>query len=856
MIPIRLSLRNFMCYHEDVPPVHFGGIHIASISGRNGDGKSALIDAMTWALWGQTRAKRDDDLVYSGEMEAAVEFDFALGDQVYRVLRRHSKPKRRGASGQTSLEFQVAVDEGFRAITGDTIAQTQEKIVDTLHMDYATFTNSAYLRQGHADEFTTSNPAKRKQVLASILGLSVYDRFEAQAREIAREKETEGEQLQSVISEILDELANGPRFQNELAEAEAELSRLVADIEQRQSKLNALRQQKQALETQQSEMAKLDQLIEQRERTLAQWQRQLEEQGNRIKSHEEVIARRESIETGHAQLVEVRQANDELEQKFRRSVNLDKQKAQIELKLNEASQELVKRHAVVESRIEQLATKTAGLPGIKTKQQETEHRLQHVAEEETALRERTESGHRLRADLQTLETGQAQLVKDIAEVNEKLDLLVTEHGASCPLCETELGEDSLKLIEAKYVADRQQKTASLDDTRNRVSHDQETLKSLATELTQLESRLKKERETLQGQASLVTREAEEAEKAGQELEEQRAELADIEQQLTRRDFAAPQQAMLDEIEQELTGLDYDAARHEQVRRQLADLEQYDEPKRRLDEADRQIEDERAAAERASEAAGELEANLTGDRRKRQELVTALESLPAVADELAAAEREHATATGQQQRLQETVGSLKGRLERLAELETRKQDREESLSRAAGDEAIYRELAEAFGKRGIQALLIETAIPEIEIEANRLLGRMTDYRMNVKIETQRETQRGTTIETLDINISDELGTRNYEMFSGGEAFRINFAIRVALSKLLAHRAGAPLPTLIIDEGFGTQDSVGIEKLKEAINSIQDDFNMILVITHIEELRDAFPARIDVTKTAAGSTVSFG
>jgi len=131
--------------------------------------------------------------------------------------------------------------------------------------------------------------------------------------------------------------------------------------------------------------------------------------------------------------------------------------------------------------------------------------------------------------------------------------------------------------------------------------------------------------------------------------------------------------------------------------------------------------------------------------------------------------------------------------------------------------------------------------------------MTDNRMHVKIETQRETKKGDVIETLDINISDELGTRNYEMFSGGEAFRINFAIRIALSKLLARRAGAPLPTLVIDEGFGTQDSVGMEKIKEAINSIQDDFDKILVITHIEELRDAFPNRINVIKTAHGSTL---
>ena len=168
--------------------------------------------------------------------------------------------------------------------------------------------------------------------------------------------------------------------------------------------------------------------------------------------------------------------------------------------------------------------------------------------------------------------------------------------------------------------------------------------------------------------------------------------------------------------------------------------------------------------------------------------------------------------------------------------------------------VYEELGHAFGKSGVQALIIETALPEIEEEANRLLSNMTDNRMHLRIETQREKRSGGAQETLDINIADELGTRAYELFSGGEAFRINLALRVALSKLLAHRAGAPLPILFIDEGFGTQDSAGREKLLQAINSIQSDFERIMVITHIEELKEVFPVRIQVTKTEEGSTFS--
>jgi exonuclease SbcC len=92
-----------------------------------------------------------------------------------------------------------------------------------------------------------------------------------------------------------------------------------------------------------------------------------------------------------------------------------------------------------------------------------------------------------------------------------------------------------------------------------------------------------------------------------------------------------------------------------------------------------------------------------------------------------------------------------------------------------------------------------------------------------------------------------------MFSGGEAFRVNLAIRLALSRVLARRAGTRLQTLFIDEGFGTQDAKGRERLIEAIEQVKDEFALILVISHIEELKEAFSTRIEITKTAQGSQI---
>ena len=126
-------------------------------------------------------------------------------------------------------------------------------------------------------------------------------------------------------------------------------------------------------------------------------------------------------------------------------------------------------------------------------------------------------------------------------------------------------------------------------------------------------------------------------------------------------------------------------------------------------------------------------------------------------------------------------------------------------------------------------------------------------LNLQIVKGRKDRRtGLSIEELDIKISDGPSTRSYETFSGGEAFRVNFALRIALSKLLARRSGAPLPILFIDEGFGSQDVSGQERLTEAIQSIQDDFDKIIVITHIEQIKEAFPVHISVTKRDDGSS----
>ncbi|MCH8864498.1 MAG: SMC family ATPase, partial [Chloroflexi bacterium] len=387
MIPVRLKMRNFMCYRENVPPLNFEGIHIACLSGDNGNGKSALIDAMTWALWGKARAGSDDDLVHAGQPDMEVEFDFAVEQQSYRIIRKRSRPKKQGGAGQSLLEFQIASNGDFRSITGNSLTQTQQKITDVLHMDYDTFVNSAFLRQGHADEFTIKRPAERKQVLANILGLSFYDRLEEQARLLARQHEDEKGKLETVLQEISDELAEKPAYEAEFEEAQRVLDGIEKLMAETDASLSELRREKETLARKTAQFDQLETSIPERQQRLESLDGQIKQHRSRIEEYERLIARRTLIEEGFTRFGEARKTNEELGQKAMRFNNLKGRQGQLEKVIFAAQENLKTDHKIRENKINQLEAEAQKLPQLKSRWQQMQAEMTKLASREDGLRE-------------------------------------------------------------------------------------------------------------------------------------------------------------------------------------------------------------------------------------------------------------------------------------------------------------------------------------------------------------------------------------------------------------------------------------------------------------------------------------
>jgi exonuclease SbcC len=852
MIPSKLFLRNFMCYRDNVPPLHFDGIHLACLCGDNGNGKSALIDAITWALWGKSRAKSDDELIHLGQRDMEVEFDFEVGQDLYRVTRKRSKTKLE-RPGQTLLDFQVANQEGFKSISGDSLKETEQKIIHTLRMDYPTFINSAFLRQGHADEFTIKPPGERKRVLADILGLSFYDELEERAKGYAKTMEQQQRTLQSAIEEMQQEIGRREAYETELGEVRKILAELEKEVEKQESQVTTLRERKKSLDFKQEQLTELERAVEQARGELSRWQGQLAEHNRKVEEYEKVLQQRSGVEEGYARLQEAKKENEELNLKLQKSFALTKQKDHLLQVVNEAKGRKLEERGRVQSKAGELEAKSRQISQLEEELAAAQARLGRIAQEEKELGEKRQQAQELALRIQHLKSANAQLGQEAKGLKDKLALLV-QGDARCPLCETELGAEGKQRIEEKYKADVSTKVDAQQRNETEIKEKAKEHQEIGQQIRQLELRVNQERVSSQSQIASLEREISTSKEAEIELAKVKVYLTQIEEQLAKGEFATAEQQALEKVRQQMTDLGYDAEKHEQVRQSLVELEKYDNLQRKLEEAGRTLPSEKAALDQAKEAITRWHSNLERDRERAAALINEIAALPELVSSLNQAEQVYSSLRRQQTAVRDKTVALQEKITRCSELEKRKREKEQSLLKTLKEKEIYEELAEAFGKRGIQAFLIESAIPEIEKEANRLLGRMTDDRMQVNMETQRETKKGGMVETLDIKISDELGTRSYEMYSGGEAFRINFALRIALSKLLARRAGAPLPTLFIDEGFGTQDSTGLEKLVEAIHSIQDDFKKIIVITHLEELKDAFPVRIEVTKTAEGSTIS--
>jgi len=439
-----------MCYRQ--ADLDFSGIHVACLVGENGAGKSALLDAITWALWGKSRARRDDELIHLGEDEMAVEFTFGLGKQVCRVLRQRKAGKR----GSTLLDFQVQAlppygeDRGgaggrWRSIAESGIRATQGKIERVLHLDYETFVNSAFLRQGRADEFTVKTAAERKRVLGDILGLDRWTVYEERAKERLRAIQAEVEVIGLRLREIEAELARRPEYEAELRTAEAAVAELSAALQAAQAAYQQIQMARTELRHAEAQVAELVERMAQAERELAALSEERATREKRLAGYESLLAHADEIEAGYAAYQQAVEQERALGAKLHQSVELNERRVALEAQLSEARHRLETEREVIAQRIAELESR---LPdgALLAECEEVQAQLAHLAQLSESRDAAREDLARIAEERAELRARNEALRAEMDALKKKITLL-ERAGAECPLCEQPLtDEHRLRLL--------------------------------------------------------------------------------------------------------------------------------------------------------------------------------------------------------------------------------------------------------------------------------------------------------------------------------------------------------------------------------------------------------------------------
>ena len=803
MIPLKLTLKNFLCYRDNVPPLDLTGIHVACLCGPNGHGKSALLDSITWALWGRARGRSRDELLSFGQTDMQVDLEFLARDTHYRVVRRH---KLRGTS---SLELQISGPSGFHPITGNSMRQTQFNISRIIGMDYETFINSAFLIQGRADEFTNKTPAERKDVLGKIIGLDRYNELQDRSRTRAQESRRLGDDIEATFQFMRKEIARKEEFLKDLLLVDEEIDAVSELLNVKAQQVEELRLEVQDLEQKIQKAKDIESRIPSIEREIADYERQSQRSAALIEKYRGLVNDRSAIETGLREYEEARRENDSLNAARTQHDTLNSQATALMQTVTQAKARLEERSQSLKRRLEQeLEPKSKRAASLKEELAKAAKELTDLEREETDLGQERIRLQDLAAQVGQLEAMEGPLRSEGEELRKKLDLLSSPHqGARCPLCDTSLGEEDCQRLAQSYEVQIEEKRSQYRSNQADLKETKLQQEQLSAQVPKSEAALRRGQQQAQRHTATLERDLEESHRAAEEAKQMSVGLKTLEQSLAQAQYAPAEQAALKELREKLDRLQYAPESYRKLTQRLQDLQVYQLRGQQLGEALQRLPQEEDALDAAKEGITRRGGELSRMKAELSTLKSEIPRLPAKKSQLAKTQVEQSNEMARHQQLLANRGNLQGNLQRIEDLERQMAQQTKELRSLREEQSTYEELSQAFGRQGVQALLIDTILPQIEDGANELLDRMTDGRMNVKLESQREikSRRGEYAETLEIRVSDEVGPRSYEMFSGGEAFRINLALRIALSKVLANRSGAPLPTLFIDEGFGTQDN---------------------------------------------------
>ncbi|HSR52493.1 MAG TPA: SMC family ATPase [Acidobacteriota bacterium] len=534
MRPIRLELEGFTCFKKRTE-IDFENLDLFAITGPTGSGKTSLLDAVIFALYGRTPRlgeRQASDLISQGLLRLSVLLEFRASGRRWRIARtlRHTA---RATLSKPQLEV---YEDGEWQARSSSVTQIKGLIEGIVGLDFDGFTKSVVLPQGEFDRFLKGSPRERREILTELLGLHIYEKMGKRAREIAeiarntaqvkqeqldrsyadatpksrRELKKQLGQLKDETEELDDRfqrirkaqpLAQSLREkQSTLQELEREITAASGKLEEQQKQL---RQTQEALEERQAEIAKLEEQLEdsgfdeERFLRLTQLESKAEEWGRLM---ERQSSRGEELKGLEKQRGELEEQRVQAEKALKESAKALQEARKEEESRQEEADRAVERHGSVEA----VGQTLEGARQLANLRRELDKRRQQLEKARQRRSETAESLNSAQKELSRVE----ETLKEASQEYERLRRLHSaedlrrhlEKGQPCPVCLQEvprLPEEAEH--QALEEAEQARRQARQDERqlRERVSALRSENQSLPREIETLEQSVEDSRRTLE-----------------------------------------------------------------------------------------------------------------------------------------------------------------------------------------------------------------------------------------------------------------------------------------------------------------------------------------------------------------------
>lgn len=787
-----LRLVNFR-QHADTALAFHGGL--TGIIGPNGSGKTTILEAIAWALYGQPAARGTRDSIRhlraGPRAPVRVELDFELAGHRYRVVR-----------GLTSAELFL---DGGQAPVANSITGVSELLQRRLGMSRTEFFNTYFTGQKELNVMAAMGPSERAQFLSRVLGYERLRSAQALVRERRKLVTAEAQGLRAGMPDpdaVRQQLVDAERREAAALaeERDATRARDLADA----ALAEVLPRWRAAQEARERAAALAGELrvAEAEVSTLGREAERLERELEAATAARAELARLAEL---LAPLPALREALAQLDQLFaahgRRQALADRERA-----LADAVAQLAERQ-----------TKLAAAPQL---EEETQAQLSARRAELDAVQAELETQRTAYVrDRQEAETKLEALRAQYADAQAQIERVIALGPESpCPTCTRPLGANFDKVVESLE--------EQADTLKANGQYFRGRLKQLEREPEPV-AQLAERRRLLVTEVSALERRFAKCQAAVQEL-------AGIER------TAAEQQAQLDTVRRQLAELPagYDAARHREVRGDVDRLAALDRDRVRAEATVARAAQAAAARDRAAAELARAEARAADAR-------TRLAADPLDEAAVARVRTEHDTAAAEARAAEVRVARSAG--ERAAA-----RGAIEQAERARAEVERVRGLVEAFARERLALDELDRAYtdlrtdlnfqlrPELSETASRFLADLTEGRYDsLELDDQ-----------YNVVVHEEGAPK--PVISGGEEDLANLVLRLAISQMIAERAGQSFSLLVLDEVFGSLDESRRTNVVELLRGLHDRFEQVIVITHIDDVREGLDQVVRVRYDAARGT----